>query len=74
MEDIVIDKKAAVETILNEIKKVITKAIDDGRATGYTPLDLICMVVQEIAQMAIEMQEMDKAFDENDSDEGKGKA
>jgi hypothetical protein len=65
------DKKQTISAILNEIEKVTNRAIDDGRAVGYTPLDLVCIVVQEMVQMAVEMQQMDKAFDD-ESDDGKG--
>jgi hypothetical protein len=67
------EKKEGVTILLKEIEKVIVKAIDNGKVEEYTPLDLVYLAVQEIAQVAAEMQMMDEVFDKDDTN-GKGKA
>lgn len=56
--------------MLKELEKVIHKAIDDGKGEPYTPLDLICLAVQEVAAIALQTQMMSDDFDSDDSNNG----
>lgn len=66
------DKKEAVKKLLEELNKVINKAIDENRVDEYTPLDLVYMAVQELASMAMSMQKVADDFDNDDDTSGAG--
>lgn len=61
------DKKATISLMLKEIEKVIHAAIDTGQTEAYSPLDLIYMAVNEIVNMAQQMQHLEDDFDKNDT-------
>lgn len=66
------DKKQTVSLMLKELEKIIHQAIDDGRAEPYTPLDLIFMAVQEVAAMAMQIQQVADDFENDDDTSGAG--
>lgn len=63
-------KKEAVILILDEMKKLIAQAIDEGKDGDLSPLDLITTLVQQIV---FEAMAMETEFEKEDNDKG-GKA
>lgn len=76
MDDIShLPKKDQAVIILKKMEEVIVKCINENRDQDYTAFDLVYICVQEMAQMAAEIQAMDKLFDEDDNGkDAKGKA
>lgn len=66
------NKRDVVSMMLKEIEKVIHRAIDEGKAEEYTPLDLIFMAVNEVVAMAHQMQGVTDDFDSDDDTSGAG--
>lgn len=62
-------KKEAVAFLLDEMKKLIHKAIDAGKDGELSPLDLIATLTQQLIFEAIKM---DDEFEKDISEKPKG--
>lgn len=60
-------KKDAVVFMLDEMKKLIVQAIDEGKDGDLSPLDLITTLVQQIV---FEAMAMETEFEKEDSNKG----